>query len=157
MSAVGRYYDEHASTEWNRLDEAWIEFAVTLAMVDRLIPPGSQVLDVGGGPGRYAIELARSGHTVDLVDLSPGCVALAEQQAAAREVSLRSARTGDARDVAQITPGGYDAVLVLGPLYHLVERAERNRTIEAVWATLRPGGLGFFAMLSSYAPAYFAM
>ncbi|MEM9513867.1 MAG: class I SAM-dependent methyltransferase [Actinomycetota bacterium] len=157
MSAVGRYYDERASVEWARLDEAWLEFAVTMAMIERFAPERAEVLDVGGGPGRYAIELARRGHTVDLVDLSAGCVAFAEQQAAEQGVALRSARCGDARHLETITPGGYDVALVLGPLYHLVARAERERAIEAVRATLRPGGVAFFAMLSTYAPAYFAM
>jgi len=51
------------------------EFAVTMrALADHLPPPPARVLDCGGGPGRYAIELARQGYEVTLFDLSAGCL-----------------------------------------------------------------------------------
>ena len=44
-------------------------------MMDKYIRPGDRILDIGGGPGRYAIRFAQRGCAVTLVDLSPGNIA----------------------------------------------------------------------------------
>jgi SAM-dependent methyltransferase len=46
------------------------------------IPPGSRILEVGSGPGHMALELARNGHRVTGVELSPECVRVARRMAA---------------------------------------------------------------------------
>jgi S-adenosylmethionine-dependent methyltransferase len=89
MSNVEKYYDGAAELEWARLDRDRVEFAVTLrALRDHLPPPPAAVLDVGGGPGRYAIELARCGYDVTLADISERELELASQKAA--ETGCRS-------------------------------------------------------------------
>jgi ubiquinone/menaquinone biosynthesis C-methylase UbiE len=50
-------------------------------LVDRYVPPGSRVLDVGTGAGRVALALRRRGYGVVGVDISPGIVEEAEQAA----------------------------------------------------------------------------
>jgi hypothetical protein len=47
-----------------------IEFASTLALIDRYFTEGMKDFDVGGGPGRYTIELIKRGCKVTLLDLS---------------------------------------------------------------------------------------
>ncbi len=52
-----------------------------VSYLDRgLIPPG-RALDLGCGPGRNALHLARAGFTVDAVDLSPQAIAWAGERA----------------------------------------------------------------------------
>jgi len=59
MNEVEAFYDSGAQYEWERLEHHRTEFAVTLrALKDYLPPAPAKVLDVGGGPGRYAIALA---------------------------------------------------------------------------------------------------
>ena len=85
---IQRYYGQEAEAEWRRLDRHRTEFAVTLrALGEHLEPPPARVLDCGGGPGRYAIELARQGYEVTLFDLSPECLQLARSKAA--RIALR--------------------------------------------------------------------
>ncbi len=59
MNEIEAFYDENAQYEWERLERHRTEFAVTLrALKDYLPPAPAKILDVGGGPGRYAIALA---------------------------------------------------------------------------------------------------
>jgi ubiquinone/menaquinone biosynthesis C-methylase UbiE len=57
-------------------------------IIDALsLRPGMRVLDVGCGPGRHAIELARSGMQMTGVDVSPEFLAIAARDAEAAGVS----------------------------------------------------------------------
>ena len=70
---VKEYYDKHAEREWNRLVQDpyhRLEFIVTMYFLDKYLPKKGLILDAGGGPGRYTIELAKKGYDVVLFDLS---------------------------------------------------------------------------------------
>ena len=154
--SIAGYYDATVLEEWHRLDSSWLEFAITQHFIRDKLPPGSQILDLGGGPGRYALALAKDGYSVDLIDLAPGNIAFAKQKAEECGVRLGFAMVGDARAIPSIDSESYDGVLCLGPLYHLIERNDRVRCIEEVRRVLKPGGLAFFAFISTYAPVHYA-
>ena len=80
------------------------------------------VADIGGGPGRYALWLASLGYQVEHRDLMP----LHVEQLAADTAGVTGIHTavGDVRDL-DLPDASVDAVPLLGPLYHLLERAER--------------------------------
>jgi len=109
-----------------------------------LPPPPARVLDVGGGPGTYVPWLAGLGYEVHLVDPVPLHV---EQ---AREAGARTARVGDARSLTE-AEAGFDAVLLLGPLYHLTERSGRVRALAEARRVVREGGLVAAAAISRFA------
>ncbi len=96
---VRSYYDACAEQEWQRLDRHRMEWHTTWRAMAEHIPRGSDVLDVGGGPGRYAIALARAGHRVTLLDLSGVSVDLARQKAQEAGARLAGAVQGDALDL----------------------------------------------------------
>ncbi len=130
----------------------------TEELLGRYIPaPPAVVLDVGGGPGHYACWLAQQGYTVHLLDPLPLHV---EQALAASELQhlhpLASAALGDSRNLPQPSES-CDAVLLLGPLYHLVERAERIRTFAEALRVLRPGGVVIAGAISRYASLHEAI
>jgi SAM-dependent methyltransferase len=111
------------------------------------------VLDVGGGPGAYALWLAGLGYTVHLIDAVPRHVAQARQAAVAQpDRPLASAAVGDARRLAH-PDGSADAVVLLGPLYHLTERADRVQALREARRVLRPAGWVFAAAVSRFASA----
>jgi S-adenosylmethionine-dependent methyltransferase len=152
-----RYYDLQPEREWARLERHRTEFAVTMrALVEHLPRPPARVLDCGGGPGRYAIELARRGYQVTLFDLSSACLKLAETKAAEAGVALAGYQQGTATDLARFPAESFDAVLLLGPLYHLLEEGERCQALAEAWRVLTPGGSLFAAFLARYAMLRYA-
>jgi SAM-dependent methyltransferase len=104
-----------------------------------LPPPPARVLDVGGGPGVYSVWLAGRGYDVRLLDPVPLHVEQARAAAAAAGVAL-DASTGDARRLSDADSSA-DAVLVMGPLYHLTDRADRVAALAESRRVLRPGGV----------------
>lgn len=143
---VRAYYNRTAEMEWERIGNR-PEFLVTCRFLDRMILPGDRVLDIGGGPGRYSIHLAGRGCDATLLDLAEENVRLAEKHAEEAGVRIRAV-PGDAleagdvlRERGFIPAGGFDAVLLMGPLYHLLEEEERTRSVEEALSLLRPGGL----------------
>jgi ubiquinone/menaquinone biosynthesis C-methylase UbiE len=157
MTVIQRYYDENTQYEWERLERHRTEFAVTLrALADHLPAPPARVLDIGGGPGRYAIALTQQGYTVTLLDLAAGNLAFARDRAAATGVTLDSLVQGDATVLPSLPYEPYDAVLLLGPLYHLRAEAERRAAVAEARRVLRPGGVLAAAFICRFAPLRFA-
>ncbi len=151
-AAVERYYDSMPEREWARMDRHRTEFYVTLrALREHLPQPSARVLDCGGGPGRYAVELARWGYNVTLFDLAKGNLALARGKAAEAGVMLAGVEQGSALELGRFADASFDAVLLMGPLYHLLAEAERRSALAEARRVLRPGGPLFAAFISRYA------
>jgi ubiquinone/menaquinone biosynthesis C-methylase UbiE len=112
--------------------------------------PPAVILDVGGAAGAYAIALARKGYAVHLVDPIDLHVQQARTHAESAGVTLASISKGDARWL-DFPSSSADALLLLGPLYHLIEREDRLKALREAWRVLRPGGVLFAAAISRFA------
>ena len=147
-----RAYDDRGG-ERGRLVEGGesLELVRTRALLERFLPPPpASVLDVGGGPGVYAAWLARKGYRVRLLDPVPLHVEQGTALAAAQPAHPFEAALGDARRLAE-PDAAYDAVLLLGPLYHLTERTDRLRVLAEARRVLRPGGVVAAVGISRFA------
>jgi len=72
---IKEYYVENSVSEWKRLVRDpfhRLEFDTTMLFLKKYLPKKGLVLDAGGGPGRYTIELAKLGYDVVLFDFVPG-------------------------------------------------------------------------------------
>jgi SAM-dependent methyltransferase len=130
-----------------------LEFVRTTELILRFLPAvPALVADVGGGPGRYALWLAGLGYQVEHRDLVPLHVRQLSEDAGglAGLPGLRTA-VGDARDL-DLADASVDAVLLLGPLYHLRRRSDRVRALAEARRVVRPGGPVFAAAISRWAP-----
>jgi ubiquinone/menaquinone biosynthesis C-methylase UbiE len=129
-----------------------LELVRTQALLERYLPdPPATVADVGGGPGRYAVWLAERGYQVHLIDPVPLHVEQAKAAAKIRPVAtLASADVGDARAL-RLPDQSVDVVLLLGPLYHLIERRDRLQALAEACRVCRRGGLIIAAVISRFA------
>ncbi len=138
--------------ERRRLSEgsSRIEFARTKELLERFLPEApATVLDVGGGPGDYAAWLAGRGYGVHLVDALALHVDQATNLARENQHPFTTA-VGDARDLDQ-DDASFDAVLMLGPLYHLTDRVDRVRALAEGHRVVRPAGVVLAAGISRFA------
>ena len=130
--------------------EGAIEQELHRRAFEELLPPGARVLDLGGGPGRWTIWLARRGHRVVLADLSQRMLEIAQRELAEAGVEPEAVLEVDARDLGRFTAGEFDAVLALGPFYHLVAAADRELVAHEVHRVLRSGGLLLATVMTRY-------
>jgi SAM-dependent methyltransferase len=101
--------------------------------------PGSEVLDIGGGTGGFAVPLAELGHRVTVVDPSPDALASLDRRARESGVADRvTGRQGDLGDLAAPQERQADVVLCHGVLEVVDDPAAALATIGEV---LRPGGV----------------
>jgi SAM-dependent methyltransferase len=114
----------------------------------------ARFLDVGGAEGAYALPLAHQGYLVHLIDPLPAHVVTARAASAAQPSSaLASAEIGDARAIPRFA-ASTDAVLMLGPLYHLIDAGDRARALAEAHRVLRTGGVLLAAGISRFASTW---
>ena len=140
--------------EQDRLSDAWgqIEFVRSIEILKRYLPePPAVVLDVGGAAGKYACWLARQGYEVSLIDPVTLHIQQAEEASAKQpETPIRHCILGDARKL-DFEDSSADAVLLMGPLYHLTERSDRIQALREAHRVLRNGGVLFAVGISRFA------
>jgi len=147
------YYQRSAEHKRLQSGPSQLEFARTQEVIGRWLDRSPAViLDVGGGPGAYALWLADLGHEVHLVDPVPDLVAHAKSLRGADSPKIASCRVGDARALDHGDQSA-DVVLLLGPLYHLIDPAHRRQALREAYRVLVPGGLLFAAAISRFASA----
>jgi ubiquinone/menaquinone biosynthesis C-methylase UbiE len=148
---IQRYYA--LGQEQNRLrsDSGELERLRTEGILNRHLPaPPAVICDVGGAAGIYAFALAAKGYIVHLVDLAPIHVQQAQAYSTESRIPLASIVQGDARALS-MPEAIADAVLLFGPLYHLVEKTDRMMALNEARRILKQGGLLFAAAISRYA------
>ena len=136
--AMAAHYESGA--ELARLEHHnQLEFLRSKAILEQRLPPGGRLIDVGGGPGTYAAWFASRGYEVDLVDPIPLHVEEAVRASGRIGVHI-SARVGDARQL-DFADSIADAVVMMGPLFHLVDLEDRRLALAEAFRVLRPGGV----------------
>lgn len=150
-TVVESFYDATVDQEWERLEHHKMEYALTQRAIDEFIPANSKILDIGGGPGRYSIYLAKRGHHVTLLDLSEANIEFARQKAAAENAPVINFIHGNALDLSAFEDHTFDAVLLMGPLYHLINSEDREQAVAEAYRVLRPHGIMLASFITRYA------
>jgi ubiquinone/menaquinone biosynthesis C-methylase UbiE len=152
LSEIVRHYGQ--ADEASRLRTGWfqLEEARTQELILRHLPPvPATIIDAGGGAGVYACWLATRGYQVHLIDPVPKHVEQARAASAKQsQYPLASAEVGDARHLS-FGDSSAHAVLLLGPLYHLVQEEDRLACLREAYRVLRLGGLVWGAGISRFA------
>jgi len=148
VNDILRYYQQF--DEWGRLDREPLKFLMNMHFIRRYLPMNGRILDNGGGPGKYAAALAQAGYRVTLTDLSARLVEEARARMAATEgnVRLEACRVADAQDLIMFEDGSFDAALMMGPMYHLQQEAQREKAALELRRVTKPGGVVFVAFMT---------
>ncbi len=156
-SLVKQYYTAQVRNEWRRLVKDpyhRLELDTTLHFLDKYLPERGLVLDAGGGPGRYTHELARSGHDVILLDLTPANLAFARRQIkkAGIQAHVKDVLEGSIVDLSCFKDDTFDAVVCSGgPLSHVLDPLDRERAISELIRVAKPGTPVFISVISRLA------
>jgi ubiquinone/menaquinone biosynthesis C-methylase UbiE len=138
--AIKAYYD--TAPEETRLElSGRLEEFRTRELILRHIPePPAVVFEVGGAAGVYAFWLAERGYDVRLFDAVPRLVDVARLRNEHAAHPLRSCTVADARALPEPDVSAA-MVMLLGPLYHLVDARDRHTALAEAARVLRPGGV----------------
>ncbi|GAA3381995.1 class I SAM-dependent methyltransferase [Cryptosporangium minutisporangium] len=148
---IQAYYEQGGELTRLDVENGRLEFLRTQDVLRRVLPaPPGRVLDVGGATGVHARWLAEAGYDVRLVDPVPLHVAHAAT------IPGVDAVRGDARRLDE-PDDAYQATLLLGPLYHLTDRAERLAALREAVRVTAPGGVVAAATISRHAGLWDAL
>lgn len=133
---VKKYYAEYGIKEWRRLAKdpyQQLEFNTTMHFLKKHLPKKGLILDAGGGPGRYTIELAKLGYDIVLFDLTPKLLEIAKRQIKREKVQNRVKQIiqGSIDNLSMFEDNSFDAVICLGgALSHIVNEKQRQKAID---------------------------
>lgn len=140
-------YDEDSRLSADNIRR--LEFMTTLTYMNKYINKNESILDVAAGTGAYALYFAAQGNAVTALDITPSYIETLISKAAAQKLNI-PAFVNDARDLSQFPSAEYDCVFCMGPIYHLIDPADREKTIAESLRVLKPNGLLFLAYINKY-------
>ena len=124
-----------------------VEFLTTMRYIEKYLKPNDRILEIGAGTGRYSHALARRGYQVDAVELVEHNIEVFQKNTLANETI--SVVQGNALDLSAFPDNQYDITLLLGPLYHLYNEADKQQAIREAVRVTRRGGVIFAAYVIS--------
>ncbi|MFX0043013.1 MAG: class I SAM-dependent methyltransferase [Candidatus Hodarchaeota archaeon] len=151
---IKEWYSKAAEYEWERLQQDpyhQIEFIITIHFLEKYLPKKGLILDAGGGPGRYAIELAKRGYDIILVDLIPEMLEIAKKKLkeAGLTERIKQIYQWSIEDLSEFSDEKFDAVLCLGgSLGHLLNINQRETSVKELIRVTKEGAPIFVSVIS---------
>lgn len=152
---VRKIYSESIN-EWNRLVKSPIhrlEFDTTLKFLKKYLPKKGLILDAGGGPGRYSIELAKLGYDIVLLDLVPKFLEIAKKKIKQYKIQskLKKFIEGDITDLSRFKNNSFDAVICLGGvLSHINTVKQRKQAVSELIRVAKKNAPIFISVMGKF-------
>lgn len=124
-----------------------VEFITTTTYIDKYLKTGDRILEVGAGTGRYSRFYASKGYKVDAIELIDSNIErFKEKITDDMDVSVSQ---GNALDLSRYEDNTFDVTLVLGPLYHLFTKEDREKAISEAIRVTKKGGIIHLAYITN--------
>jgi SAM-dependent methyltransferase len=155
--SVKQFYSGYVEREWTRFQVSpyrRLEYDTTLTFLRKYLPKKGLVLDAGGGPGRYTIELAKRGYDMVLLDYTPANLKFAKKQIAQQNVGIKvkEIAEGSIVNLSRFPNGQFDAVICLGgPLSHVMRERNRRKAVSELIRVAKHGSPIFISVMSRLA------
>ena len=155
------YYNSYDEDSRLSPKHGTVEFLTTMRYIEKYIKPGSRVLEIGAGTGRYSHALARQGYLVDAVELVEHNIEVFWENTELVPHNIEVFRRhmlptehititqGNALDLSAFPDNRYDITLLLGPLYHLYSKEEKRQALGEAIRVTKQGGIIFAAYVIS--------
>ena len=151
VTDIAAFYNNDPEREHSRLERHQLEYDLTWIYLNQYLPIRGHILEIGGGTGRYTLALAKQGYLVTVVDLSEKLLEMGRKRIMEEGLENQVRLVlGDARELSKITEKDFDAVLVMGPLYHLVEEVDRKAVLKEAFDRLKVDGILFSSFISRF-------
>lgn len=129
------------------LKHGTVEFLTTMRYIEKYICPGNRVLEIGAGTGRYSHALARQGYAVDAIELVDHNIDVFRKNTLSdKDITIIQ---GNALDLSSFPDNKYDITLLLGPLYHLYNKKDKQQALREAIRVTKQGGIIFAAYVIS--------
>lgn len=150
--AVAAYFDQLAEGEWQRFDKyalGAVHEHIHNLYLERFVSPGSRVLEIGAGPGRFTRTLHRLGCRIVVADISDVQLAL-NRRYGSEYGFANSVEAYEQLDICELTTlpaASFDVVVAYGgPLSYVFER--RDSAVESCRRVLKPRGVFLASVMS---------
>ncbi|AVD34810.1 class I SAM-dependent methyltransferase [Clostridioides difficile] len=141
------FYNTYDEDSRLALKHGMVEFLTTMHYINKYIKSGDCVLEIGAATGRYSHTLARQGYDVDAVELVEHNIEVFRKNTQSNEnISIIQ---GNAMDLSIFPDNKYDITLLLGPLYHLYNKEDKQQALHEAIRVTKPGGVVFVAYVIS--------
>jgi ubiquinone/menaquinone biosynthesis C-methylase UbiE len=155
--SVRDFYSGYVKKEWGRFQVSpyrRLEYDTTNRFLQKYLPKSGFILDAGGGPGRYTIELAKRGYDVVLLDYTPANLVFAKKQIAREKVGnrVKGIVEGSIVNLSRFPDECFDAVICLGgPLSHVIRESDRRKAVSELIRVAKPCSPIFISVMSRLA------
>lgn len=124
---IVNFYNNYDEDNRLALRHGSVEFLTTMRYIEKYLKPNSKIIEIGAGTGRYSHALARQGYEVDSVELVEHNIEVFKKNTLPNE--LITIRQGNAMDLSEFGDNQYDITLLLGPLYHLYDKEDKQKRL----------------------------
>ena len=139
MNHLENYYSNYDEEGRLLIRHGQVEYLTTMKYIHDVIGTDKKkILEVGAGTGRYSIALAKEGHTVDALEYTFHNLEIMNSKI--EGIENITTHHGTALDLSRFEDETFDITLVLGPMYHMYTKADKEKVLEEAIRVTKKGG-----------------
>lgn len=150
---IESHFDGETISEWERMENSprnRVSFHIHNHYLKKYIKPGQTIFEIGSGPGRFSIELAKLGAKIGVADISAKQLELHEEKLkeAGYEDAILWRKKMDVIDLCEIADSTFDAAVAYGgPLSYVFDLA--GEALAGLLRITKPEGYILLSVMSS--------